>query len=122
MKRVEKVSQRRIFVRIVMRTRLSAAARAPKLQGYFAGRSLRYDTQSELVVWVEGVPQMLPEEMRPMVRVSVKPFKSTAKAADGLGTRLPTTHLIDPHPHSLPTARGDGWLAPCVTAPPASSM
>ena len=69
-------------------TRLSAAARAPKLQGISLDEACAM-TLSELVVWVEGVPQSLPEEMRPMAPEYLRSLSRHRKAADGLGTRLP---------------------------------
>ena len=65
-------------------TRLSAAARAPKLQGISLDEACAM-TLSELVVWVEGVPQSLPEEMRPMAQSICEAFQSTAKRLMDLG-------------------------------------
>ena len=59
-------------------TRLSAAARAPKLQGISLDEACAM-TLSELVVWVKGVPQSLPEEMRPMAQNICEAFQGTAK-------------------------------------------
>lgn len=65
-------------------TRLSAAARAPKLQGISLDEACAM-TLSELVVWVEGVPQSLPEEMRPMAQSICEAFQATAKRLMDLG-------------------------------------
>ena len=65
-------------------TRLSAAARAPKLQGISLDEACAM-TLSELVVWVKGVPQSLPEEMRPMAQSICEAFQSTAKRLMDLG-------------------------------------
>ena len=65
-------------------TRLSAAARAPKLQGISLDEACAM-TLSELVVWVEGVPQSLPEEMRPMAQSICEAFQGTAKRLMDLG-------------------------------------
>ena len=65
-------------------TRLSAAARAPKLQGISLDEACAM-TLSELIVWVEGVPQSLPEEMRPMAQSICEAFQSTAKRLMDLG-------------------------------------
>ena len=65
-------------------TRLSAAARAPKLQGISLDEACAM-TLSELVVWVKGVPQSLPEEMRPMAQNICEAFQATAKRLMDLG-------------------------------------
>ena len=65
-------------------TRLSAAARAPKLQGISLDEACAM-TLSELVVWVKGVPQSLPEEMRPMAQSICEAFQGTAKRLMDLG-------------------------------------
>ena len=65
-------------------TRLSAAARAPKLQGISLDEACAM-TLSELIVWVEGVPQSLPEEMRPMAQSICEAFQGTAKRLMDLG-------------------------------------
>ena len=65
-------------------TRLSAAARAPKLQGISLDEACAM-TLSELVVWIEGVPQSLPEEMRPMAQSICEAFQATAKRLMDLG-------------------------------------
>ena len=48
-------------------SRLSAAARAPLVRGISLADACRM-TLSELVEWVSGVPDTMPEEMRPMAR------------------------------------------------------
>ena len=65
-------------------TRLSAAARASKLQGISLDEACAM-TLSELVVWVKGVPQSLPEEMRPMAQNICEAFQGTAKRLMDLG-------------------------------------
>ena len=65
-------------------TRLSAAARAPKLQGISLDEACAM-TLSELVVLVKGVPQSLPEEMRPMAQSICEAFQGTAKRLMDLG-------------------------------------
>ena len=65
-------------------TRLSAAARASKLQGISLDEACAM-TLSELVVWVKGVPQSLPEEMRPMAQSICEAFQGTAKRLMDLG-------------------------------------
>ena len=59
-------------------TRLSAAARAPKLRGISLDEACTM-TLAELVDWVRGVPESLPEEMRPMAQSICDAFQSTAK-------------------------------------------
>ena len=65
-------------------TRLSAAARAPKLRGISLDEACTM-TLSELVNWVNDVPQSLPEEMHPMAKSICDAFESTAKRLMGLG-------------------------------------
>ena len=65
-------------------TRLSSAARAPKLRGISLDEACAM-TLSELVVWVWGVPGSLPEEMRPMAESICEAFQSTAKRLMDLG-------------------------------------
>ena len=65
-------------------TRLSAAARAPKVRGISLDEACRM-TLSELVEWVQGVPVSLPEDMRPMAESICEAFLSTAKRLMDLG-------------------------------------
>ena len=65
-------------------TRLSEAARAPKLRGITLDEACAM-TLSELVAWVQGVPENLPEEMRPMAASICEAFESTAKRLMDLG-------------------------------------
>ena len=65
-------------------TRLSAAARAPKLRGLSLDQACAM-TLSHLVSWVSGVPGSLPEEMRPMAESICEAFLSTAKRLMDLG-------------------------------------
>ena len=65
-------------------TRLSAAARAPKLRGLSLDEACAR-TLAELVEWVRGVPGSLPEEMRPMAESICEAFESTAKRLMDLG-------------------------------------
>ena len=65
-------------------TRLSAAARAPKLRGIRLDEACTM-TLSALVEWVQGVPESLPEEMRPMAQSICEAFQSTAKRLMDLG-------------------------------------
>ncbi len=65
-------------------TRLSAAARAPKLRGISLDEACAM-TLSELVEWVQGVPDSLPEEMRPMARSICGAFEGPAKRLMDLG-------------------------------------
>lgn len=50
-------------------TRLSEAARAPKLRGISLAEACKM-TLLDLSQWVAGVPESLPDEMRPMAKVS----------------------------------------------------
>ena len=65
-------------------TRLSAAARAPKLREISLDEACAM-TLSALVDWVGGVPESLPEEMRPMAQSICDAFQSTAKRLMDLG-------------------------------------
>ena len=65
-------------------TRLSAAARTPKLQGITLDEACAM-TLAELVDWVGGVPGSLPEEMHPMAQSICDAFQSTAKRLMDLG-------------------------------------
>ena len=65
-------------------TRLSAAARAPKLRGISLDEACTM-TLSELVTWVQGVPESLPEEMHPMAASICEAFEGTAKRLMDLG-------------------------------------
>ena len=65
-------------------TRLSAAARAPKVRGISLDEACRM-TLAQLVEWVQGVPASLPEDMRPMAESICEAFQSTAKRLMDLG-------------------------------------
>jgi len=65
-------------------TRLSGAARAPKLRGISLDEACTM-TLSDLADWVQGVPGSLPEEMRPMAESICEAFLSTAKRLTDLG-------------------------------------
>ena len=65
-------------------TRLSAAARTPKLRGLSLDQACAM-TLSQLVSWVSDVPGSLPEEMRPMAESICEAFLSTAKRLMDLG-------------------------------------
>lgn len=83
MKRVEK------FLRLDVcpdcgGTRLSDAARAPRLRGISLAEACTM-TLTELVGWVRGVPESLPEDMRPMAESICESFIDTAKRLPDLG-------------------------------------
>ena len=65
-------------------TRLSDAARAPKLRGVSLDKACTR-TLSGLAEWARGVPGSLPEEMRPMAESICEAFQSTAKRLTDLG-------------------------------------
>ena len=65
-------------------TRLSEVARAPKLRGISLDKACTM-TLSELVEWVRGVPESLPDEMRPMAKNICEAFLNTAKRLMDLG-------------------------------------
>ena len=83
MKRVEKFLKEDICPEC-HGTRLSAAARTPKLQGITLDEACAM-TLAELVDWVGGVPGSLPEEMHPMAQSICDAFQSTAKRLMDLG-------------------------------------
>ena len=65
-------------------TRLSAAARAPKLLGISLAEACQM-TLAQLVSWVQRVPESLPEAMRPMAERICEAFTDTAKRLLDLG-------------------------------------
>ena len=65
-------------------SRLSDRARAPKLRGISLDEACRI-TLGELVEWVSGVPESLPEEMRPMAERICESFQSAARRLMDLG-------------------------------------
>ena len=83
MKRVEK------FLRLDVcpdcgGSRLSAAARAPKLRGISLDEACRM-TLVDLVQWVAGVPDSLPAEMQPMAKSICDSFQNVAARLIDLG-------------------------------------
>ena len=83
MKRVEK------FLRLDVcpdcgGTRLSDAARAPRLRGISLAEACTM-TLTGIVEWVKGVPASLPDEMRPMAESICGSFLDTAKRLLDLG-------------------------------------
>ena len=65
-------------------TRLSDAARAPRLRGISLDEACTMPL-SELVGWVKGVPASVPEEMRPMAHSICQSFQTVAKRLMDLG-------------------------------------
>lgn len=65
-------------------TRLSAAARAPKLLGISLDEACSM-TLAQLVAWVQRIPPSLPEAMRPMAERICEAFTGTAKRLMDLG-------------------------------------
>ena len=65
-------------------TRLSDAARAPRLQGISLDEACRMSL-SDLAVWVDGVPDSLPEEMRSMAVSICESFQTSARRLLELG-------------------------------------
>ena len=83
MKRVEK------FLRVdtcpdCRGSRLSEAARAPRLRGIGLDEACRM-TLTALCSWVDGVPASLPPEMRPMAESICASFRETARRLLDLG-------------------------------------
>ena len=65
-------------------SRLSDAARAPRLRGIGLDEACRM-TLTELTGWVNGVPASLPPEMRPMAASICESFQTAAKRLMDLG-------------------------------------
>ena len=65
-------------------SRLSDRARAPKLRGISLDEACQM-TLGELVEWVAGVPESLPEEMHPMAERICESFQSAARRLMDLG-------------------------------------
>lgn len=65
-------------------SRLSETARAPRLRGIGLDEACKM-TLKELVDWVAGVPDSLPEEMRPMAESICESFQTVAKRLMDLG-------------------------------------
>ena len=65
-------------------TRLSEAARAPRLRGIGLDEACRM-TLAELTKWVDGVPASLPEEMRLMAASICQSFQTVARRLMDLG-------------------------------------
>ena len=65
-------------------TRLSQAARTPKLRGISLDRACEMPL-SQLAEWVAGVPASLPAEMRPMAESICQSFQTVAKRLMDLG-------------------------------------
>ena len=65
-------------------SRLSEAARAPKLRGISLDEACRM-TLLDLAEWVRGVPASLPDEMRPMAESICESFQTVAKRLLDLG-------------------------------------
>ena len=83
MKRVEKFLKEEVCPEC-HGTRLSDTARAPKVRGISLDAACAM-TLSELVKWVHGVPESLPEEMRPMAENICEAFLNTARRLMDLG-------------------------------------
>ncbi len=65
-------------------TRLSEAARAPRLRGISLAEACQM-TLAQLIQWVQGVPGSLPEPMRPMAESICGAFQATARRLVDLG-------------------------------------
>ena len=65
-------------------TRLNETARTPLLRGISLDKACEM-TLTELVDWVGGVPESLPEEMRPMAESICESFQTVAKRLMDLG-------------------------------------
>lgn len=65
-------------------SRLSETARAPKLRGIHLDEAAAM-TLSELIPWVKGVPDSLPDALRPMASAICESFLDTSKRLMDLG-------------------------------------
>ena len=74
-------------------TRLSEKARAPKLRGISLDEACKM-TLSEITEWVKGVPDSLPEEMRPMANSICGSFLTNAKRLMDLGLSRSEEHTF----------------------------
>lgn len=83
MKRVEKFLKEEVCPEC-HGSRLSEKARAPRLRGIGLEQACQM-TLGDLVEWVAGVPDTLPEEMRPMAESICESFQTTAKRLMDLG-------------------------------------
>ena len=83
MKRVEKFLKQEICPDC-LGSRLSQAARAPKLGGISLDEACQMPL-AELVSWVRGISETLPQEMRPMAESICESFQSTAQRLLDLG-------------------------------------
>ncbi len=83
MKRVEKFLKQEICPDC-LGSRLSQAAKAPKLRGISLDEACQMPL-AELVNWVKGTSETLPQEMRPMAESICESFQRTAQRLLGLG-------------------------------------
>ena len=83
MKRVEKFLKREVCPDCGG-TRLSAAARAPRLRGVSLDKACEM-TLEQLTQWVDGVPSALPGEMVPMAESICRSFQAAARRLVELG-------------------------------------
>lgn len=83
MKRVEKFLKQEVCSECGG-SRLSEAARAPRLRGIGLDEACRM-TLTELSKWVDGVPASLPQEMREMAENICESFRTAAKRLSDLG-------------------------------------
>lgn len=83
MKRVEKFLKEEVCP-ACGGSRLSEAARAPRLRGIGLDEACKM-MLGELVDWVAGVPDSLPEEMRPMAEAICESFQTVARRLMDLG-------------------------------------
>lgn len=106
MKRVEKFLKEEVCPECGG-SRLSEAARAPKLCGIGLAEACKM-TLKELVEWVAHVPESLPKEMRPMAESICESFKTVAKRLMDLGLSylsLDRIHTVKPLEVDIPKGR-----------------
>ena len=101
-------------------TRLSEAARAPKVRGISLDEACKM-TLTRLNEWVAGVPGSLPEEMRPMAESICASFTDTARRLLDLGWGTsPSTGR--PQPSRPANGSGCSWPGRSATGQPGCCM
>lgn len=118
MKRVEKFLKEEVCP-ACHGTRLSAAARAPKLRGITLDAACTM-TLSALNDWVGGVPASLPEELRPMAASICEAFTARPGGCWTWGWAI-SPWTAPPPPCPPGSGSGCSWPGRCATGPPGCS-
>lgn len=119
MKRVEKFLKQEVCPDCEG-TRLCASARAPKLRGISLDEACKM-CLADLVEWVNGVPESLQDEMRPMANSICDSFQTAAKRLMDLGLGyLSSTALLPLFPRE--NVSGCSWPVPMRNRTTGSSV